>query len=265
MATPGFPPPFGAPSRPNTTTPSEADIDPGARFLSGYLEGTCRIVSLSAKQLPSHTPQGCQSLLPGVSVLHPLLCSTIHTLSSIGLRVDELYTRMHDLGSQVANSLSGPEIRDLCNSVSDLSPYVAPPVLRPTPSSSVPPQPSNPTSGRPNRPSAPPPAVPRDTPLQPAVPTPTRSYANVIRGGTSEFDQAAAANAASGRGKGKGNKSPPATTASKVASLGEAASPKGPPPLTSAARRFYAPRNMPAPYPERDLIRIRWPNLAALV
>ena len=38
MATPGFPPPFGAPSGPNTASPSEADIDPGACFLSGYLE-----------------------------------------------------------------------------------------------------------------------------------------------------------------------------------------------------------------------------------
>ena len=265
MATPGFPPPFGAPSGPNTATPSAADIDPGARFLSCYLEGTRRIVSLSAQQLPSRTPQECQSLSPGESVLLPLLCSTIHTLNSIGLPVDELHTRMHDLGSQVANSLIGPEIRNFRNSISDLSRREAPPVLRPTPSSSVPPPPSNPTSGRPNRPSAPPPAVPRDTSPQPAVPPPTRSYAEAIHGGTSEFNQAVAANAAARRGKGKGKKSPPATTASKVTSVVEAASPKGRPPLTSAARRFYAPRNMPAPHPECDLIRIRWPDLAASV
>ena len=164
MATPGFPPPFGAPSGPNTATLSEADIDPDARSLSHYLEGTRHIVSLSAQQLPSLTPQECHSLSPGESVLLPLLCSTIHALNSIGQRVDELHTRMHDRGSQVGNSLIGPEIGDLRNSVSDLSRRVAPPVLRPTPSSSVPPPPSNPTSGRPNRPSAPPPAVPRDTP-----------------------------------------------------------------------------------------------------
>ena len=48
-------------------------------------------------------------------------------------------------------------------------------------------------------------------------------------------------------------------------SVVEAPSPKGPPPLTSAARRFYAPRNIPAPHTERDLIRIRWPDLAASV
>ena len=265
MATPGFPPPFGAPSGPKTATLSEADIDPGACFLSRYLEGTLRIVSLWAQQLPSLTPQECQSLSPGESVLLPRLFSTIHTLNSIGLRVDELHTKMPDLGSQIANSLIGLEIRDLRNSVSDLSRRVAPAVLRPTPSSSVPTPTSNPISGWPNRPSAPPPAVPRDTPPQPAVPPATRSYAEAIHGGTRESDQAVAANAAALRGKGRGKKSPPATTASKVASVVEAASPKGPPPLTSAARGFYAPRKIPAPHPERDLIRIRWPDLAASV
>ena len=52
MAMPGFPPLFGAPSGPNTATASEADIDPGARFLSRSLEGTGHIMSLSAQQLP---------------------------------------------------------------------------------------------------------------------------------------------------------------------------------------------------------------------
>ena len=238
MATPGFPPPFGAPSGPNTATPSEADIDPGARFPSRYLEGTRRIVSLSAQQHPSLTPQECPSLSPGESVLLPLLCFTIHALNSIGLRVDELHTRMHDLGSPVANSLIGPEIRDLRNSVSDHSRRVALPVLRPTPGSSVPPPPSNPTSGRPSRPSAPLPAVPSNIPPQPAAPPHTRSYADAIHGGTSEFYLAVAANAAARRGKGKGKKSPPTTTASKFPSVVEAATPKRPPPLTSAARRF---------------------------
>ena len=148
MATPCFPPPFGAPTGPNTATPSEADIDPSARFLSRYLEGTRHLVSLSAQKLPSLTPQECQSLSPGESVLLPLLCSTIHALNSIGLRVDALHTRMDDLGSQVANSLIGPEIRDLHNSVSDLSRRLTPPVLHATPSSSVPTPPSHPTSGR---------------------------------------------------------------------------------------------------------------------
>ena len=78
-----------------------------------------------------HTPRECQALSPGESVLLPLLCSTIHALNSSGLRVDQLHTRVHDLGSQVANSLVGPEIWDLRNSVSDLSRRVAPPVLRP--------------------------------------------------------------------------------------------------------------------------------------
>ena len=262
MATPGFPSPIGAPSGPNTATPSKADIDPGARFLSHYLEGTRCIVALSRDQLLTLTPQECQTLSPGESFLLPLLCSTIHSLNSIGLRVDELHTRMHDLGSQVANSLIGPEIQDLHNSVSDLSCSVALPVLRPTPSSSVALHPSTPALGRPNRPSAPPPPV---VPPQTAAPSPSRCYASVVHGGTSEFNQAVTANAAACRGKGKGKESPPATTPSKVPFVIEAALPKGPPPLTSAARRFYAPRNIPALHPERDLIRIRWPDLATSV
>ena len=174
MATPGFPPPFGTPPGPNTATPSEADIDPGVHFLSHSLEGTRRIVTLSPEQLPTLTPQECQSLSLGESVLLPLLCSNIHALNSIGLRLDELHSRMHDRGSQVANSLSGPEIRDLRNSVSDLSCRVAPPVLQPTPSSSAPPPPSNPNPGRHSRPSGSlPPAVPRNIPPQTAASPPT--------------------------------------------------------------------------------------------
>ena len=111
----------------------------------------------------------------------------------------------------------------------------------------------------------PPPAGPRDTPRQPAVLPPSLSYADVIHAGTSEFDPAVGASTAPRRGIGKGKKSPPATTASKVASLLEAALPKGPPPLTSARRRFYAARKVPAPHPEGDLINIGWPDWAASV
>ena len=158
MATPGFQPTVGAPSGPNRATPSEAGIDPGPHFLSRYLEGTRRIVALSDDQLPSLTPQECQSLLPGESVLLPLRCSTIHALNSIGLHVDELHTRMDDLAFQVANSFIGPEIRDLRNSVLDLSRRVAPPVLRATPFSLIPPvPPTAPQVG---------PAAPVPTPLQ---------------------------------------------------------------------------------------------------
>ena len=250
MATPGFPPPFVAPLGHKMITPSEADVDPGARFLSRYLEGTRSIVALWTERLPTLTPQECQSLSPRESVLLSLLCFTIHALNSIGLRVDELHTRMHDLGSLVANSLIGPEIWDLCNAVSDMSCRVAPLVLRPKPSSSAPPPPSNPKSGRPSRSSGPlPPEVPREIHSQTDAPPPTRSYADIIHGDTSEFDQAIAANATACRGKGKGKKSLPATTVSKGATVVEAALPMGSLPLTSASRRFYTPgtRQLPTP------------------
>ena len=135
------------------------------------------------------------------------------------------------------------------------SPPTPPPPHRPTPQPHLRPAqpPQCPTS------SGSPPGHPPPT----TAPPPSRSYADLIHGGTSEFDQAVATNAASRRGKGKG--SSPATTASKVATVVEAALPKGPPPLTSAARRFYAPRISPAPHPEGDLIGICWPDLAASV
>ena len=138
MATPCFPPPFGAPSGPNTATASEANIDPGACFLASSLEGTCRILALSPVQLPKLTPQECQTLSPGESVPIPLLCSTIHALNSISLYMKSLHTKMQDLGSQIGNSRIRPQIWDLRNSVSDLSRCVSPPVVRHTPCSSVP-------------------------------------------------------------------------------------------------------------------------------
>ena len=52
-----FLPPFGAHSGPNTASPSADDIDPGAGFLSRYLAGTRRIVTLLADQLPTLTPK----------------------------------------------------------------------------------------------------------------------------------------------------------------------------------------------------------------
>ena len=165
---------------------------------------------------------------------------------------------MHDIGSQGANSLIGPEIRDLRNSVSDMSRRVPTTILPPTSFPLVQPRPANPSAGWPNRSSGSPPLVaPRDPSPQTTPAPPTHSYADVIHGGITEFHQAIARNAAACRGKGKGNKSPPTTTASKVATVVEAALPKGPPALTSAASRFYTPRNTPAPHSEHDHIPIR--------
>ena len=43
----------------------------------------------------------------------------------------------------------------------------------------------------------------------------------------------------------------------------EASSPKGPPPLSGASRRFYAPRRSHAPHPDEALIPIRLSDIAA--
>lgn len=201
-----------------------------------------------------------------MSVVLHLPCSTIQALHAIGLLVDELHARMPNLSSLVANTLIGPVIRDLCNSVSDLSCHVAPLELGPTPSLSAPPPPTHTAPGRPNILCGPRRrAVSRKIPSHPVAPAPIRSDADVIHGGTSEFDQAVAENAAARRSKGKGKKSPTATTTSKVVTAVEAASLKGPFPLISAVRRSFTPRNLPAPHSEHDLIRIRWPYQATWV
>ena len=264
MAMPSFPPAFGAPSGPNMARPSEADIDQGARFLSHYLEGTRPIVALSPDPLPTPTPQECQTLSPGESVLIPLLCSTIHALNSIGHRVDKLHTLACttwalQLQIPLSAQRSGTSLTKFltCHLVWHLPSFD---VHLPLPS--PPHSPTLPQAGLTDP--VPPPLwqSPETPPPQPAVTPPTRSYADVIHGSTGKFHQAIAVNAAVCRGKGKGKKCPSATTGYKVTSGVDVASPNGPPPLTRVTRRVYAPRNMPAPHPERHLIRIRWPDLA---
>ena len=92
-----------------------------------------------------------------------------------------------------------------------------------------------------------------------------RFYADVIHGGTSELDEAAADNATRRRGKARPKAQSSGTSAVKVVNVVEAATPKGPPPLPSASRIFYALRTVQGPHPDEALIRIRLPDLAPLV
>jgi len=191
----------------------------------------------------------------------PLLCSAIHAILAIGVRIEDLFSAVHTLESQVANSLVDQELRDLRNTVGDQSHRVAPSAVRAPPSQTpLPQQGSRQAPSRPNV--VPDPTVP--IPFSYHRPHP-RSYADVIHGGTSELDQATADNAARRKGKAKPKTQSSGTSGVKVADAVEAASPKGPPPLPSASRRFYAPRTVQAPYPDEALIRIRWPDLAASV
>ena len=186
--------------------------------------------------------------------------------------MEELFSSVHRLHSQLATSPVDTELRDLRRAVRDLSHRLPPLLLNQSQNRPSASQPSATRTGPSS--SGPPPQAPPSRPAgsNPPHATPAHSgpsssrpsYAAVIHGGTSEFDQAAAENAAKHKAKGKGSPRS-GTTVSKVAAVVEASSPKGPPPLSGASRRFYAPRRSHAPHPDGALIRIRLPGIAASV
>ena len=132
MATPGPPPPplFGSFPDPQSATPSTIETSPEARFLSSLVDRTRDLISLSPDQLQSLSPAQCDDLSQGESALLPLLCSAIHAISHLGHRIEELHTTIHDLQTQVVNSLVDDELRQLRNAVRDLSHRVVPPAPR---------------------------------------------------------------------------------------------------------------------------------------
>jgi len=272
MAQPG-PPPLCAPvsgpaSAASSASPSFLAISDEARFLSSFLDRTRDLISFTPTQLSSLSPRECDDLALGHATILPLLCSAIHAISAIGVRIEDLFSVDHTLESQVANSLVDQELRDLRNTVRDLSHRVAPSIVRALPSQTpLPQQGSRQALSRPNVVPAPTIPIPFSShpPEHSRAPPASRSYADVIHGGTSELDQAAADNAARHKGKAKPKTQSSGTSAVKVADAVEAASPKGPPPLPSVSRRFYALRTVQAPHPDEALIRIRWPDLAASV
>lgn len=154
---------------------------------------------------------------------------------------------------------------DQRRSVSDLLTGVGPLVLRPHPASSVQPPPPNQVPSPPYRRSGPAlSAAHRDpTTARQSPPQPPRSCAYIIHGGTNQFHHAVAANATACRSKNKGKKSLSGPTGTKVTTLFEDTVARSPRPITSAARRSFAPRNMPSPHPKHDLILITWSNMSA--
>ena len=184
----------------------------------------------------------------------PFLLTTIHAVSALGDRMEELFSSVHRLQSQLANSPVDRELRDLRSAVRDLS-YRLPPLpsnhAQDRPSAPQPsttrtgPSPTPPRQARSARPTGS--NLPRATPAH-SGPSSRPFYAAVIHGGTSEFDQAIAEIATKRKAKGKGSPRS-GTTGSKVAAVVEASPPKGPTPLSGASRRFYAPCRTHAPPP----------------
>ena len=272
MSQAGLPPPplFGQfPALPSASS-SNAGVSDDTRFLSALIDRTRDRIQLDLTQIPSLTPKECDTLSSGEAIIFPFLLSTIHAVSALGDRMEELFSSVHRLHSQLANSPVDTELRGLWGAVRDLSyrlPPFPPNLSQSRPSAS---QPSATRTGRSS--SGPPPQAPPSRPAGPNPPHATSthsgpsssrpSYAAVIHGGTSEFDQAVAENTTKHKAKGKGSPRS-GTTASKVVAVVEASSPKGPPPLSGASRMFYAPCHSHAPHPDEALIRIRLPDIAA--
>ena len=244
---------------PPSASPSVAETTSQARFLLSQLNLTNELIPLSGDQIPNLTHGSYENLSEGDTIMLPLLCSTIHALASVCTRLDPISASMSELQKQSTTISSyDSDFREIRSSLRDLSHRMTPSFLpRPIPvgslyNSSTVMAPAPPPSARP----------PSSVPASRARP----SYAAVIHGGTSEFDHAVQDNAARAKSKGKGKgKKPSGSTAAKVASVVEASSPKRPPPLTSAVRRFYAPLMTPAPHPQESLIRVRLPGIVATV
>ena len=193
----------------------------------------------------------------GEAASFPVLCSILQAVVTTNYVVKTINTRIHDLESLIANTLSSDEdqlrqlniiqsnLRDLSHRVIHQAPAQAP--------------------SRPPLPPPPPPAtrqvptVPAPTRVPPLPQRPTYAHAAqpglVIHGGTSELVAATQASqvACSNNRKKKGPS--PATSAAKVAEGVRQASPSRPPPLSNAARRFFVPRLSPSPHPNSQEIR----------
>ena len=261
MAQPGipiFPTPFGGD---HSTTLSTADSEQHYRFIYRWLHSTRELIGVSAHDFPIPTPADIAEMSSGEATAFPILCSILHAVITTNTVVKELGTRIHDLESLIANTLpsDGEHLRQLHiiqSNLRDLSHRVAHQTPAQAPTRPPPP---------------PPPPATRQAPAPPRVPpTPERpSYTHaaqpglVIHGGTSKLVAAAPANRAAHNRKKKGPS--PATSVTKVVEGVREAFPQRPPPLSNAARRFFAPHQTPAPHPDSQAIRAHFPDIAASV
>ena len=110
------------------------------------------------------------------------------------------------------------------------------------------------------------PAPPRVHPPPQRTTYPQATQAGlVIHGGTSELVAVTQANRAA-RSHNRKKKGPsPSARVAKVAEGVREASPPRPPPLSNAARGFFAPRRMPAAHPDSQAIRAHFLDIAAFL
>ena len=129
MSQAGPPPPplFGQFSALPSASSSTAGISDDALFLSALIDRTCDHIQLDSTLIPSLSQKECDTLSSGEAIILPFLLATIHAVSALGDRMEELVFSVHRLQSQLSNSPVDTELRDLRGAVRDLS-YRLPPL-----------------------------------------------------------------------------------------------------------------------------------------
>ena len=118
---------FGQFSALPSASSSTVGVSDDTRFLSALIDPTRDLIQLDSTQIPSLSPKDCDTLSSGEVIILPFLLSAIHAISTLGDRMEELFSSVHRLQSQLANSPVDTGLRDLRGAVRDLS-HLLPPL-----------------------------------------------------------------------------------------------------------------------------------------
>ena len=122
MSQAGHPPPLLVQfSAPPSATSSTGDLSVDPRFLSSLIDRTRNRIQLNLSQVPSLSLRECDALSSAEALILLFLHSTIHAISALGDRLQELYSTVHLLQSQLANSPAGADLRDLSHRLPPLT------------------------------------------------------------------------------------------------------------------------------------------------
>ena len=289
---------------PSTRPPSVAPPSEHLIYMRNFLDETLVKLGVNnTYPLPTDRELN-QDISTGEALILPLLCSSINALASLLDKVDTLTNRLthiHDSVSSVANTVPNKEeitasLAPITSSVRDLSHRISTAPSRPTTVPRPPAPPGPKPVGKPPPPVAPVDDGPTLDPNFPRVDTvnnigygdpaafakshPDSWEASYFaNGGYSRIPKflpghldpvcphrsyAEVAFSSSSKKKGS-KKASPSGVAALASSSSSSSSPTKPPSLPAAARRFYGPRQVHAPHPDRDTIAATFPDIAAEV
>ena len=302
MSTHDAPQSFGLPpcAVPSTRPPSGAPPSEHLVYMRNFLDET--LIKLGVNNtypLPTDRELN-QDISTGEAPILPLLCSSINALASLLDKVDTLTNRLthiHDSVSSFANTVPNKDeiaasLAPITSSVRDLSHLMSTAPSCPT----VAPRPPPPLASKPKDKPSPPSAPKDDGPtLDPNFPR-VDTVNNVCYGDPAAFakshpDSWEASHFANGgysripkfvpghldpvcphrsyaevtasSSRNRPRKASPASVAILTPSSSSVQS--RPSSLPAAARRFYAPRQVHMPHPDRDTIAATFPDIAAEV